>query len=119
MSTGMKFKCASAEHSRVIQEWLFKQGFSWGGSTGQTVEYTDARYLFAYDDGKMLTHDMSEHTFIRKPFVEQVVMTTTKTILVVDSVKPLREKVVVFGKTYYKDDVDAALAKLPIAFQFN
>ncbi len=114
--SGMKFKCASPDHSRLIQEWLFAQGYTWGGPTGQKVEYTDARYLFAYNtDGKLLTHDSSEHTFITKPFVEQIVTTATRTILVVQSVEPRREKVVVFGKTYYKDDVDAALAALPKA----
>jgi len=113
MSGGMKFKCASAEHSRVIQEWLFSQGYSWTGS--KAVQNTEQRYLFAYHDDKYITHDSSEHVFDRKPFVEQVVTTTTKTVLVVQSVVPKREKVVVFGKTYYKDDVEAALAHLPRA----
>jgi hypothetical protein len=113
MSGGMKFKCASAEHSRVIQEWLFSQGYSWCGSN--SVQNTEQRYLFAYEDDKHITHDNFDQVFDRKPFVEQVVTTTTKTVLVIQSVTPKRDKVVVFGKTYYKDDVDAALAKLEVA----
>jgi hypothetical protein len=113
MSGGMKFKCASAEHSRVIQEWLFSQGYSWCGS--KSVQNTEQRYLFAYEDDKHITHDNFDQVFDRKPFVEQVVTTTTKTVLVIQSVTPKRDKVVVFGKTYYKDDVDAALAKLEVA----
>lgn len=113
MSGGIKFKCASAEHSRVIQEWLFSQGYSWCGS--KNVQNTEQRYLFAYDDDKHITHDNFDQVFDSKPFVEQVVTTTTKTVLVIQSVEPKREKVVVFGKTYYKADVDAALAKLEVA----
>lgn len=112
MQNGMKFRCASPEHSRVIQEWLFAQGYRWNHTCEPVVSYVHEKFLFAYEDDKMLTHDNNEYIFTNKHFVEQVVTTTTKTILVVESVKPKREKVVVFGKTYYKDDVDAALSKL-------
>ena len=109
--SGMKFECASAEHSRVIQEWLFSQGYSWCGE--KSVKNIERRYLFAYEDSKHITHDNSNQVFDSKPFVEQVVTTTSK--LVIHSVVPKREKVVVFGKTYFRDDVNAALAKLEVA----
>lgn len=111
--SGMKFKCASTDHSRLIQEWLFEQGYTWGGPQGRTVQNADQRYLFAYQSNKVLTHDSSDSVFDRKPFVEQHVTTTTK--LVIHAVVPKREKVVVFGKTYFRDDVNAALAKLEVA----
>lgn len=116
MSQGMKFRVASEEHSRLIQEWLFDQGYSWGGSDGKQPRYTEQKFLFAYNNSsKLLTHDNNVNIFNSKPFIEQLVTTTTKTTLVIRSVTPKREKVIVFGRTYYKDDVDVALSKLEVA----
>lgn len=117
MSEGMKFRCSSPAHSKLIQEWLFKQGYTWGGEQGQVAKYTDRKYLFAYNNStRMLTHDDCDSVFNSKPFVEQVVTTKTVSVLQIVSVAPKREKVVLFGKTYFKSDVDAALAELEIAY---
>lgn len=111
-----KFKVASPAHSRAIQYELFKQGYKWTGHNGSVYEYEDKTALFTDDDGYIL-YGNSEDSFFEtsKQYKEVTVVTKTVTKLVVTEFQPKREKVIVFGRTYYKDDVDAALAKLEVA----
>lgn len=59
----MKFKINSPEHSRQIQEKLFKLGYFWGMS-GKMVQYTDRPALYAnYFGDKTLTHSHTLEDF--------------------------------------------------------
>jgi hypothetical protein len=107
----VKIKVPSEGISRAVQEELFKQGYSWPTS-GKTPSHLDEEYLFAYPSGA-ITHSSDSDTFRRNGGVEVIAVTESR--LAVVEFKPVRDKVVVFGKTYYKDDVDAALAKLEVA----
>lgn len=107
-----KFKVANGTISALLQEELFKQGYEWP-SHGKNVANTDKSYLYTYADGEIRYGDMHSH-FNEHTNTEYRVVTESK--LTIAELQPVREKVIVFGKTYFKDDVDAALAKLEIAF---
>lgn len=104
----MRFRVASEMHSAAIQRHLFELGYAWR-STGKVPKHLSSSFLYAHSDGS-LTHGMDSNNFRGKPFQEM--RATTVSRLEVERLDPVREKVIVFGKTYYKDDLDEALAKL-------
>jgi hypothetical protein len=104
----IKVKVASPAISRAVQEELFKRGYKWT-MNGDNVCHTDELYIFGYSNGT-LTYGSDDYSFRGNGGTEMIA--TTESRLVVVGLVPVRDKVVVFGKTYYKDDVDAALAKL-------
>jgi len=106
--TNQKIRIASPAISCAIQEDLFKQGYRWP-SVGQVPHHTAGKFLYAREDGT-LRYGTDEQIFLEKDTAETVYTTATK--LVVVSKKESRTKVVLFGKTYFKDELDAALAAL-------
>lgn len=106
-----KFKVANATIGRLLQEELLKQGYKWPIS-GAKVTHEQKPYLYTYDDGKIAYGDDPQHYNEHENTEVRVV---TENRLVIAELQVVRPKVVVFGKTYYKDDVDAALALLPKA----
>lgn len=109
----MKFKVANATISKALQDDLFEKGYHWAGAvkTSKEYEFTDMPHIFTDGTGCIMYGSGDTDYFERsKEYEEMVVVTKSK--IVVSELVPKREKVVVFGKTYYKDDVDSALAKL-------
>jgi hypothetical protein len=106
-----KFKVANATISRLLQEELFKQGYGWG-INGTNIVHELKPFIYTYDTG-LITHGITPSHFDESTNAEVRIITENK--LVIAELQPVREKVIVFGKTYYKDDVDAALAKLEVA----
>lgn len=109
--TNQKIRVASSQISTAIQKDLFEQGYQWR-SIGKNVQHTGAKFLYAREDGN-LSYGTDERIFSEKESTEM--MYTTETKLVVTSKDPVRAKVVLFGKTYFKDELDAALAGLQVA----
>lgn len=104
-----KFRVVNATISGLLQEELFKQGYKWA-INGKNVTHATKPYIYTYEDSRLAFGDEDDH-FNEHDNVEVIVITQLK--LVIAELKPVeRTKVIVFGKTYYKDDVDAALAKL-------
>lgn len=106
-----KFKVVNATISRLLQEELFKQGYEWG-INGTNVANEVRPYIYTYDSGLITYGDSSQH-FEEQSNEEVRIITENK--LVIAELQPIRPKTIIFGKTYYKDDVDAALAKLEVA----
>jgi hypothetical protein len=106
-----KFKVANATISRLLQEELLKQGYKWPIS-GAVVKYEQKPYLYVYDCGKFAYGDDLQHY---NEHNNEEVRVITENKLVIAELQPVRDKVIVFGRTYYKDDVDRALAQLEIA----
>lgn len=106
-----KFKVANATISRLLQEELFKQGYEWG-INGTNVVHELKPFIYTYNNG-LITHGVTPSHFDESTNVEVRVVTENK--LVIAELQTLRPKTIIFGKTYYKDDVDAALAKLEVA----
>jgi hypothetical protein len=109
--TNQKIRIATSDISRAIQEDLFQQGYEWR-SVGKNVQHATAAFLYAKEDGR-LSYGQDRTLFEEKEYPE--VIYTTQTKLVVVEKKPVRAKVVLFGKTYYKDELDAALSSLRTA----
>lgn len=89
----------SPEHSKQVQQALFKMGHAWIFD-GTAVSFTDRPVLFAYPDGR-LTHG----NYIQDSVPEyemHLIPTFVRT----------KEKMEINGKTYYKEDVEKALAPL-------
>ena len=103
-----KFKVANDTLCRVLQEELIRQGYTWAGDEA-VVKNEHARYVYTSAAGR-ITYGALEDYYNGCDKPEMVFVTESR--LVVAEIKPKREKVIVFGKTYYKDDVDAALAGL-------
>lgn len=106
-----KFKVANATISRLLQEELFKQGYKWG-INGQNIAHDHKPYLYTYESGTINYGDTVSH-YLEHANEETRIITENK--LVIAELQPIRPKTIIFGKTYYKDDVDAALAKLEVA----
>ena len=63
----MKFRVKDEEHSKLIQEELFKLGYEWNG--GKRVQYTDKEFLYTDENG-WLSHGGYESTFLGYPPIE-------------------------------------------------
>lgn len=109
--TNQKIRIATPAISRAIQEDLFKQGYTWR-LAGNTPAHVHADFLYASEDG-FLTFGEDDTNFDNKSYPEMIYTTESK--LSVVSKKPTRTKIVLFGKTYFKDELDAALATLRTA----
>ena len=59
----MKMRINNPDHSKAVQEWLFKQGYHWGD--GKRVKYTNSKYLFtnSYSANGELTHTSVDEEF--------------------------------------------------------
>lgn len=106
--TNQKIRVASAKINEAVQKDLFQQGYEWR-SVGKNTQHTHGAFLYAHEDGHMSYGSDADH-FAEHDFPE--VVYTTENKLVVVKKEPVRAKVDLFGKTYFKDEVDAALATL-------
>lgn len=106
-----KFKVTNATIGRLLQEKLLAEGYHWEGGSSE-VKDNGAVYFYTYSSGK-LTFGTLESFFNQHKNEEVRVITENR--LVIAELQPKRDKVIVFGKTYYKDDVEAALSQLQIA----
>ena len=61
MIKNIKLK-VTPEQSRKVQEICFSKGIVWG-STGDTISYTDAQYLYI-TNGRSLTYGHDYHFFL-------------------------------------------------------
>lgn len=71
----MKFKVKDEEHSKLIQEALFKVGYVWNGDTQPRTLCHNEKFLFAYPDGK-LTMTKDEYVFYEKNNQEHTIVLT-------------------------------------------
>lgn len=106
-----KIRVPSEAISKLVQEALFVQGYSWSIS-GQKPANLKCAYLYTYEDGN-ITNGVTEDHFREHKNQEVRAMTESRLVLV--ELTPVRTKVIMLGGTYYKDDVEAALALLPKA----
>lgn len=109
--TDQKIRAAHASISEAIQKDLFEQGYEWR-TVGKETQYTYAPFLYASEEG-VISYGCDADSFDAHDFPE--VVYTTENKLVVVKKDPVRAKVVLFGKTYFKDELDAALATLKVA----
>jgi len=56
-----KIHVKNEEESRLVQEYAFKQGFTW--HYGKEVSYTDKQYLFFHIEGKSISYSDLKTTF--------------------------------------------------------
>jgi hypothetical protein len=104
----MQFKINSPVHSTLVQKHLFSLGYQWiswsNGRSDQAVKMTDIPYLTTNDDGFIFssTEGRSESSI---PHYELVTTYDIRRVPEVETVK-------LNGKTYRKEDLEAALEKL-------
>lgn len=111
----IRIKLISEEQSRAVQEFLFTQGCRWNFD-GQTVKHESAKYLFVEASGSIgwdnsdsfFQRSASEYKEIRFKTGQKIVVTGHE--VVVD-----RPKTVLFGKTYFTDELNARLEGLGVA----
>lgn len=109
----IKIKLSSAAQSTAVQEFLFTQGCRWNFD-GRTVKNADAKYLFVEASGS-IGWDNSDSFFARsEKYKEMIFHTTIKPVVTGHKLKE-RQKTVLFGKTYFTDELEARLADLPVA----
>lgn len=67
----MKIRIRDAEHSKQVQECLFKLGFGWSGYQ-KTLQFTDEPYMFAEESGTGITYasESDELYFSNEPSKE-------------------------------------------------
>jgi hypothetical protein len=106
-----KFKVPNATVGRLLQEKLIAEGYRWELNGDKVREDITAPYFYTYSYGK-ITYGSLESFFSKHENEEMLVVTESR--LAIAELKPRRDKVIVFGRTYYKDDVDRALAHLEI-----
>lgn len=107
----MKFKVPNNTVGQALQKELFTMGYKWKRENLR-VRTEDITFYYTTQNGE-IQYGSTQEYFDRQYAEERIVVTESR--LVVAELVPRREKVVVFGKTYYKDDVDAVLANLPRA----
>lgn len=114
----MKMKIGNSTVSRAVQDDLFKQGYRWAGSSrddqSPDYEFVNMNFLYTSAAGEIMYSTDSSYFENSKGYEEVTVITTTKLVVAEFKVKE-RPKMVVLGKTYFRQDVEAALAKLEVA----
>lgn len=113
----IKIRVDGPDQVRAALKFLFENGCRWAGAGGTNVEYKlHATYLFVGTTGLVTYIDDSDDVYFRRDAAKEiiprwdVVTTTTVTMSV-----PERPKTVLFGKTYFTDDLNARLAGLETA----
>lgn len=107
----IKIKVGSSEQSVAIQEFLFTQGCRWN-LNGQTVQRITAKYLFVESGGSIGWDDSDSFFNDRTPDYTEVIFVTGQKLVVLAHAPKERPKTVLFGKTYYTDDLNARLEGL-------
>lgn len=106
----IKIKVGSQEASVAIQEFLFQNGCGWG-SFGKAVRRTDADYLFV-DEYGILGWDNCTQFFNNTTDYEEMTFVTSHKLVVTSHALKERPKTVLFGKTYYTDELNTRLEGL-------
>jgi hypothetical protein len=110
----IKIKVSSEAQSVAIQEFLFTQGCRWNFD-GQKVKHESAKYLFVEATGS-IGWDNSDSFFQRSTDYKEVRFKTAQKIVVTGhEVVVDRPKTVLFGKTYFTDELNARLEGLGVA----
>lgn len=99
----MKIRIKDEEHSKAVQEALFALGYRWVPN-GFQVAHTEKDYLLTWSEGDITYGDIG---WGREKY-QEVVLEMIPTFV------PVRSKVEVLGKTYYKEDIEKALASLSV-----
>jgi hypothetical protein len=111
---GIKIKTISEAQSTAIQEFLFTKGCRWNFD-GQTIKHTMAKYLFVEATGA-IGWDNSDSFFERSTSYKEMRFTTEmKAVVTGHEVVVDRPKTVLFGKTYFTDELNARLEGLGVA----
>lgn len=100
----MKIWTKDAEESTALQRNLFELGYSWPDD-GQTIKSGHVGGIFTYQDGTM-TYSTSEHTFCCHTNPEYEIEVKIE-------LKEARDKVIIFGNEYYREDVEKVLDTIP------
>lgn len=113
----IKLRVDGHDQVRAALTFLFADGCRWAGSGGVNVEYRlDATHLFVGTTGLVTYIDDNDDVYFLSHHGKEiiprwdVVTTTTVTMSV-----PERPKTVLFGKTYFTDELNARLAGLETA----
>lgn len=112
----VKFRLETPEKSFLLQEELMKHGCDWI-TKGRCPRYTEAKYIYV-DSYGVITYghcdtyfsSISTHEEIEPHFSWAWTATVS---LPAPRVKE-REKVILSGKIYFKDELDKALEKLEV-----
>lgn len=110
----IKIKLANPAHSAAVQEFLFTQGCRWNFD-GPTVKKTEAKYLFVESSGAIGWDNSDSFFEDRTPQYKEMTFIFENKITVKSSRLKERPKTVLFGKTYFTDDLNARLAGLAVA----
>lgn len=74
----MRIRVSSPEESKLVQEYLFEQGYKWGGA-GATDSSTSCKWLYAHSEGH-ITVGIWEETFNNCKYPEYRVETFIKLV---------------------------------------
>lgn len=103
-----KFKVPNNTVGKLLQQELMGLGYRWE-SDGRRIREENITYYYTTEHGH-IQYGSTQGYFDRQPHKEVIVVTESR--LVIAELKPVRDKIILLGKTYYKDDVEAALSKL-------
>lgn len=110
----IKIKLANAAQSTAVQEFLFTQGCRWNFD-GHVVKQTGSKYLFVESSGSIGWDNSDEFFENRTPEYKEMNFTFENKVMVKSHKLKDRQKTVLFGKTYFTDELEARLADLPVA----
>jgi hypothetical protein len=105
----MKFRVESEEHSKLIQDELFKLGFSWFGGN-QTHQHTSAKGIFTGENGEKSLTWTSDSVWVEEHANTEYKLEEIKSYKLVPVEKA--ETIMIDGKEYKKADVLERLAAL-------
>lgn len=112
----IKVRTPDSETNIAIQKFLFEKGCSWYGGE-KTLQYTHGKFLFVNGNGTLLWGSDQEffEDSTQSGEYKEVVFTTETSMRVRDMAIKARPKTVLFGKTYFTDELEARLAGLEVA----
>lgn len=110
----IKIRTPDPKTCAAVQKFLFQQGCSWGRTS---VEVTNLHAQFLFVDSRgTIEYGSTESFFLnRTPEYEEVIFETESVLTVKNFQLKNRPKTVLFGKTYYTDELNARLAGLETA----
>lgn len=112
----IKLRVNGRDQVRAALTYLFANGCRWMGGGTDTSANLNATHLFVGPTGRVSYTDDGDDAYFRAnssrevtPLWDVVTVTTTTMSL------PDRPKTVLFGKTYFTDELEARLAGLEVA----
>lgn len=103
MSKSMKIRIKDEEHSKLVQETAFKEGYRWNSGL-QEIKSTDAPFLYLFTDYKVIQYGRNENMFEDSNAIE-VKLEAQYYFKEVE-----KEVVELDGKRYLKEDLKKALS---------